>query len=82
MAKRPFRRWYAEERRLFIQDLTFVVSLLLQQRQDGHSVDGPKGKRIIIPDPDSAPIITELFERFATGEYSLDGFIAQVRTMA
>jgi site-specific DNA recombinase len=44
------------------------------------NVDGPNGKRIISPDPHSAPIVTELFERFATGEYSLDAFIAQVRT--
>lgn len=35
------------------------------------NVDGPNGKRIIVPDPDTAPAITELFERFATGAYSI-----------
>jgi site-specific DNA recombinase len=35
------------------------------------NVDGPNGKRIIVPDPDTASAITELFERFATGEYSI-----------
>ena len=43
------------------------------------NAEGPNGKRIIIPDPQTAPIITELFERFATGEHSLDGFVAQAR---
>jgi len=44
------------------------------------NVDGPDGKRIIIPDPDTAPVITDLFMRFATGRYSLDGLIAELRT--
>ena len=35
------------------------------------NADGPNGKRMIVPDPDTAPVITELFERFATGQYSL-----------
>jgi len=32
---------------------------------------GPDGKRIIIPDPVLGPIVTQLFDWFATGEYSL-----------
>lgn len=32
---------------------------------------GPNGKRVIVLDPDAAPMITELFGRFATGQYSL-----------
>jgi site-specific DNA recombinase len=35
------------------------------------NADGPSGKRVIVSDPDSAPTITELFGRFATGQYSL-----------
>ncbi|MGA7414548.1 MAG: recombinase family protein [Bryobacteraceae bacterium] len=35
------------------------------------NADGAGSKRVIIPDPDSAPVITELFQRFATGRCSL-----------
>jgi hypothetical protein len=42
------------------------------------NVDGPHGKRTIIPDPAVAPIIRNLFEWYATGEYSL----AEVTKMA
>ena len=34
---------------------------------------GPDGKRIIVPDPVYGPMVTELFEWFASGEYSLKG---------
>jgi DNA invertase Pin-like site-specific DNA recombinase len=37
------------------------------------------GKRIIVPDPDTAPIITNLFDRFMTGRYSLDALVAELR---
>ncbi len=37
------------------------------------NVDGADGKRRIVSDPDAAPVITELFERFSTGNYSLNG---------
>ena len=37
--------------------------------------DGPGGKRVIIPDPNAAPMITELFERFATKQYSLKALV-------
>ena len=35
------------------------------------NVDGPNGKRIIVPDPETAPTIADIFERFSTGEYSV-----------
>ena len=35
------------------------------------NVDGPAGKRIIAPDPILAPVITRMFERYASGKYSL-----------
>src|SRR5450432_454330 len=41
------------------------------------NVDGPNGKRIIKPDPVAAELITELFARFSTGRYSLDGLVAE-----
>ena len=44
------------------------------------NVDGPNGKRIIVRDPDTAPSITELFERFATGEYSVKRLAAAFRS--
>jgi site-specific DNA recombinase len=44
------------------------------------NVDGPNGKRIIVPDPDSAPVITELFRRFATGSFSLTALVTRFRT--
>src|SRR5450755_4198514 len=43
------------------------------------NVDGPNGKRIIKPDPVAAELITELFARFSTGRYSLDGLVAELR---
>lgn len=42
------------------------------------NADGPFGKRVIIPDPDVAPMITELFERFATCHYSLKGLVNEL----
>src|SRR2546425_1055249 len=35
------------------------------------NVEGPSGKRVIIRKPDAALVIAELFERFATGRYSV-----------
>ena len=43
------------------------------------NVDGPNGKRIITPHPDEAPIITDLFAQFATGNYSLKTLAMKVR---
>ena len=42
------------------------------------NADGPSGKRVIISDPDVAPMITELFERFATGQYSLKRLVNEL----
>src|ERR1700738_1356908 len=35
------------------------------------NLDGPDGKKIIAPDPDVAPIISKLFDWYATGHLSL-----------
>jgi hypothetical protein len=43
------------------------------------NVDGPNGKRVIAPDPANAAIVTELFARFQTGRYSLNGLVAELR---
>ncbi len=43
------------------------------------NADGPAGKRIIVPDADTAPVITELFRRFATGTYSIKALVAELR---
>lgn len=43
------------------------------------NVLGPNGKRIIIPDPDQAAVITELFGRFGTGKYSLEALVTELR---
>jgi site-specific DNA recombinase len=41
------------------------------------NADGPSGKRGIIPDPDTAPVIAELFQQFATGQYSLKTLVRE-----
>src|SRR3954453_6739394 len=43
------------------------------------NVDGSDGKRIIVPDPATAGVITELFARFRTGRYSLEGLVEELR---
>ena len=40
------------------------------------NVTGPGGRRIIAPDPARAPLITRLFERYATGHFSLTALTA------
>ncbi len=35
------------------------------------NVEGPDGKKMIVPDPELAPMIARMFERYATGKYSL-----------
>jgi site-specific DNA recombinase len=42
------------------------------------NADGAGGKRVIISDPDVAPMITDLFGRFATGRYSLKGLVQEL----
>ncbi len=41
--------------------------------------DGPAGKRIIVPDLDAGPVVTELFRRFETGSYSIRALAADFR---
>jgi recombinase len=36
-----------------------------------HERGGPDGKKMIVPDPEMAPIIARMFERYGTGKYSL-----------
>jgi DNA invertase Pin-like site-specific DNA recombinase len=43
------------------------------------NVDGPNGKRVIVPDPATAGVITELFARFRTGRYSLENLVEEFR---
>ncbi len=35
------------------------------------NAEGPDHRRLIVPDPDRAPLVTKLFEWYATGDYSL-----------
>jgi site-specific DNA recombinase len=41
------------------------------------NVDGADGKRIILPDPDAASVITELFSRFAAGRHSVRALVRE-----
>ena len=43
------------------------------------NVDGPNGKRILVPAEDTGPVITELFEQFRTGQYSMKSLAAKFR---
>lgn len=43
------------------------------------NTDGPDGKRMIVPDAATAPVITDLLKRFGTGRYSLDALVAELR---
>jgi site-specific DNA recombinase len=40
------------------------------------NVDGPAGKRILAPDTETAPTIRDIYERFATGQYSFKELVA------
>lgn len=42
------------------------------------NVDGTDGKRIIVPDLDAAPVITELFGRFAAGRHSVKSLVKEL----
>ena len=44
------------------------------------NVDGANGKRTIVPDPETAAIITEIFERFATGNWSIKSLVKQLNS--
>jgi DNA invertase Pin-like site-specific DNA recombinase len=41
------------------------------------NTDGPGGKRIIVPDGETAPVLQELYARFAPGTLSLEALVAQ-----
>jgi site-specific DNA recombinase len=43
------------------------------------NVDGPHGKRIIVVDPEAAPVITDLFHYFSEGKYSIKGLAEEFR---
>jgi site-specific DNA recombinase len=40
--------------------------------------DGPNGKRIILPDPDEAPTIALVFERYISGKFSIKELAARL----
>jgi hypothetical protein len=42
-------------------------------------VDGANGKRTIIPDPDTGPVITDIFKRFAAGGHSVKSLVLTMR---
>jgi DNA invertase Pin-like site-specific DNA recombinase len=41
------------------------------------NVDGADGKRIIVPDPDAAAVISEMFARFSAGHHSLRALVKE-----
>lgn len=43
------------------------------------NVDGPNGKRVITPHPTDGPVVTQLFDLFACGHYSLKGLVEHTR---
>jgi len=46
------------------------------------NADGTNGKRTIIPDPNTAPVITELFERFVPGRHSVKTLVKELKARA
>lgn len=44
------------------------------------NAEGPAGKRVIVPDPDTAPVIGRLFELFAIGDFSLKELVSRARS--
>ncbi len=44
------------------------------------NIFSPAGKRIIVPDPDAAPVIRQLYERFESGQYSIKQLVAELNT--
>ncbi len=43
------------------------------------NVDGPGGKRTIMPDPEVAPLIKDIYQRYASGKYSLKDVAGMAR---
>ena len=44
------------------------------------NADGTNGKRTVIPDPNTAPVITELFERFVAGRHSVKTLVKELNS--
>ena len=44
------------------------------------NADGTNGKRTVIPDPNTAPVITELFERFVAGRQSVKTLVKELNS--
>ena len=44
------------------------------------NVDGVNGKRTIMPDPDSAPVIKDIFERFVAGRHSVKALVSEMNS--
>jgi site-specific DNA recombinase len=44
------------------------------------NVNGTDGKRTIVPDSDAAPVITEIFGRFAAGRHSVRSLVTEMNT--
>jgi site-specific DNA recombinase len=44
------------------------------------NVDGGNGKRTIVPDPNTAPAITEIFERFTASRHSVKTLVKELNT--
>ena len=44
------------------------------------NADGPNGKRIIVPDPEPAPIIIDICERFAAGVHSVKALVKEMNS--
>jgi DNA invertase Pin-like site-specific DNA recombinase len=44
------------------------------------NVDGANGKRTIILDPDTGPVITDIFERFAAGGHSVKSLVKELNS--
>jgi site-specific DNA recombinase len=44
------------------------------------NADGPGAKRVIVPDPETAPVILLIYERFATGRYSIKTLVKEFNT--
>ena len=42
------------------------------------NVDGENGKRTIMPDPDTAPVIADIFERFASASHSVKSLVKEL----
>ena len=50
------------------------------QHLTGYLYVGPKGKKVWKVDPQNAPIIQDMFERFATGKYTVSDIFAYVNS--